>query len=70
MNCSACAMKTPKSMAVANGDIVKLIVAAGAHENAEIVGGQNGIADDVVVEGQVERNARAGIVVQIEFGKD
>ena len=40
--------------AVADGNIVKLIVAAFAHEDAQVVGGQNGIADDVVIESQVE----------------
>ena len=53
--------------AVADGNIVKLIVAALAHEDAQVVYGQNGIADDVVIESQVERNAGTGIVVEVKF---
>ena len=50
--------------AVADGNVVKLIVATLAHKDAQVVGGQNGIADDVVIESQVERNAGAWIVVE------
>src|ERR1039458_5103264 len=51
----------------ADWNIVKLIVAALAHEDAQVVYGQNGIADDVVIESQVERNAGTGIVVEVKF---
>ena len=53
--------------AVADGNVVKLIVAAFTHEDAQVVGGQNGVADDVVIESQIQRNAGAGIVVEVKF---
>ena len=54
---------------VTDGDIEKLIVAARTHEDSQVVRGQNGIADDIVVECQIERNAGTGIVVQIKLGE-
>ena len=56
-------------MAVLNGNIVKLIVAARAHENAKVVGDQHGVADDIVVESQIERYAGAGIIMEVKLGK-
>ena len=57
-------------MAVTDGDVEKLIVATRAHEDAQAVRGQNGIADDIVVECQIKRNAGTGIVVQIKLGEE
>lgn len=41
-------------LAATDGNVVKPVVAARAHENAQIIGGQDGIADDVVIESQIE----------------
>ena len=54
-------------MAVADGNVIKPVVAALAHENAQVIGGQDGIADDVVIERQIERDAGPGIVVETEI---
>ena len=51
-------------MAATDGNVVKPVVTTLAHEDAQVVVGQNGIADDIVIESQIERNAGAGIVME------
>src|SRR5208283_2757738 len=55
--------------AVANGDVVKPVVTAVAHEYAQVIGGQDGVADDVVVESQVQRDTGPWVVVETESRK-
>lgn len=54
---------------VTDGDVEELIFTARAHEDSQIVREQNCIAYDIGIKSQIERNTRAGIVVQIEIGK-
>lgn len=53
--------------AVKDGNVMKLIVATRAHEDAQVVRGQNGVADDVVIESEIKRDAGPGIVVEVKF---
>ena len=53
--------------AVKDGNVVKVIVATRAHEDAQVVRVQNGVADDVVIESEIKRDAGPGIVVEIKF---
>ena len=49
-----------------DGNFIKPVVAALAHEDPQVVGGQHGIADDVVIERQIERDAGTRIVMEAE----
>ena len=63
--CLSMSHKDTMMQAVTNGDVVKLILTAGAHENAKVIGRQNGIADDVMIKSKIEGDARTWIIMQI-----
>ena len=56
-------------IALFNRDPVKNIVAGLAHKNAEVIIVQHRVADDIMVEAQVQGNAGREIIVQIEMGE-
>jgi len=51
----------PVMMAVVDGNVAELIIAAGAHEHAQVVRVQDGVADDIVVEVEVEEMPAPGL---------
>ena len=57
--------KHSEMMAVMDRDVVKLISAARAHENAQIIRDQDGITDNIIVKTQIQGDARARIIMQI-----
>jgi len=56
-------------MTLLNCHSVKNIVAGLAHKNAQIIIRQHRVADDIMVEAQVQGNAGREIIVQIEMGE-
>lgn len=57
-------------VAVLDGDVAELVVMAPAHENTQVIAGEDGGINDVVTKISVERNAGAiGVIMQIKLGE-
>ena len=59
----------PIVVAVLDGNVIKSIATARPHEDAQVIGNQHGVADNVVVESEIKRYAGAGIVMEIKLRK-
>src|SRR5579859_1889841 len=54
--------ENPIVAAVLDGNVIKSIAPARPHEDAQVIGNQQGVADHVVVKSEIQRNAGTGIV--------
>ena len=54
---------------IADRNVVKHILAARSHKDAQIISRQHRFANNIVIKSKIQRNSRAGVIVQLQFRK-